>query len=88
MRPPICAICNDRFSIKKGISGLVHYKKTQDQIDQEEERQKQNSFWVGHPKNQEWFCEKHYEKAKKLSDLTRNEAIKILRHQKSTEDHE
>lgn len=78
MRPPICAVCYKRFSPRKEPpSGLIHFKLTEEEKEYNNEMLKLNK--KGHPKGKEWFCEEHYLIAKKHQELTRSEALAILR---------
>ena len=66
MRPPICALCNDRFSPsdseKGGMVRFADYELLPEGM-------------VGHPKGLEWFCGRHVEDAKALTHLATKEAI-------------
>ncbi|NNF57100.1 MAG: hypothetical protein HKN04_02565 [Rhodothermaceae bacterium] len=67
MRPPICAVCHDRFATKEG--GLVRfadYEPLPERV-------------VGHPKGLEWFCGKHHAAAEALSHLATTEALRRIR---------
>ena len=74
MRPPICAVCDERF-FEGG--GLVQFVLTPE----DEERKKfiKENDYVGHPPALEWFCEKHIEKAQECSNMTLSDAMKIIR---------
>jgi len=74
MKPPICCICNEDFSPNEG--GLIYFN--EDENDKKHNVILTQPGYTGHPSNAFWFCEKHYQKAKKLSNLTKNEAFKIL----------
>ncbi|MFK7803517.1 MAG: hypothetical protein AB8G95_17915 [Anaerolineae bacterium] len=63
MRPPICALCNDRFDPKDG--GTVRFANFEPLPE----------GMVGHPKGLEWFCGQHIESAKGRSHMTTKEAI-------------
>ncbi len=67
MRPPICAVCNIRFSATDG--GMVRFA---DFTPLPEGR-------VGHPNGLEWFCEAHIEPARALSGETTKAAVAALR---------
>ncbi|MBN1253153.1 MAG: hypothetical protein JXR51_03990 [Bacteroidales bacterium] len=75
MKPPICCLCNDRFEPSSG--GLIYF--TEDQDDKKHNEILKQPGYTGHPSNAFWFCEKHYLQAKKLSNLTKSEAFKILK---------
>ena len=75
MKPPICALCYNRFS---GEGGIIYFKETKEDKSFNE-RLKQRGF-VGHPSNAFWFCENHILSARKYSNLTKTEAFKILRN--------
>lgn len=74
MRPPICAICHNRFDPSEG--GLLSFTLTT------EERESNKVFdkkgYTGHPKGLEWFCPKHFPQAKSLTHLNLREALRIL----------
>ena len=73
MRPPICAICGKRMEdINDG--GLIYFKKRPSDIKWQERMEKIGG--VGHPPWAEWFCKKHYDKAKALSHLPIDEAMR------------
>ena len=73
MKPPICEICHEDF-FEKG--GLIYFK--EDEADIAHNKILNQPGYVGHPSNAFWFCEKHYENAKKLQHLTKKEAFKRL----------
>ncbi|MHA1199806.1 MAG: hypothetical protein ACTSQF_10805 [Candidatus Heimdallarchaeaceae archaeon] len=76
MKPPICIICDKRFTpSEKG--DVIYFKKSKSDIEWVEEMERTGS--VGHPPYAEWFCEKHFKGAKELEDLTCTEAMQILR---------
>ena len=75
MRPPICAICNKRMEMDEG--GLVYFKKRDSDIAWERRMEATNG--IGHPPYAEWFCDKHYDKARELSGLTKDKAMQELR---------
>ncbi len=75
MKPPVCAICHNRFSEK---GGLIYFKET-DTDKNYNKRFKQNGF-VGHPSNAFWFCEKHYKTALQFRELTKEEAFTKIRN--------
>jgi hypothetical protein len=74
MRPPICAICESEFFDE---GGLVYFKKRSS--DREWDKRMEEEGMVGHPPYAEWFCEKHYEEAESLRDMTIDEAMKVMR---------
>ena len=74
MKPPECTICNKRFF---DGGGLVYFSETSEDKKQNE-RLRQKDI-VGHPPNAFWFCKDHIISARKLSDLTKTEALEILR---------
>ena len=67
MRPPICAVCHERFSAVDG--GTVRFADYQPLPER----------MVGHPKGLEWFCAAHIEAAKALSGETTAKALATLR---------
>jgi len=74
MKPPICAVCDERF-FENG--GLVYFKETED--DKKNNDRMRNTEMVGHPTNAFWFCEDHYEFSSNLKELTKIEAFKIIK---------
>lgn len=79
MRPPVCAICNKKLEEKEG--GLLSFALTVSQVS-ENKRAAENGF-IGHPEGLEWFCGKHYDKAKQLTSLPLREAIALIRNSES-----
>ena len=79
MKPPICCICHNNFEPNEG--GLIYFVETEEDKTANE-RLRQPGF-VGHPPNAFWFCGEHYSEAKKLNDLTKTEAFKILKQKES-----
>jgi hypothetical protein len=81
MKPPICAICMVKFDpINTG--GLIHFKLRQS--DKEWRERMDKIHGTGHPPESAWFCEKHFPRAKELSDLTIDKAFQQLREDFST----
>jgi hypothetical protein len=76
MKPPICHICYKDFRDREE-GGLVYFKKRPDDYKWDEKMRK--GGMTGHPPYAGWFCGDHYEEAKKLENLTIDEAMKILR---------
>ena len=76
MRPPICAICDDDFRGSMSEGGLVSFKLSEKEI--EENKKFEDSQITGHPAGLEWFCKEHYTLAKKYSHLTKSNAIKKI----------
>lgn len=77
MKPPICIICNKRFE-PSDKGDIIYFKKRRSDKKWIKEMEKKGA--VGHPPYAEWFCEEHYEEARKLSNLDITEAMKILRN--------
>lgn len=75
MKPPICRIC-DKSLEGNDDGGLIYFKKRPSDI--EWEKRMEEIGGVGHPPNAEWFCKKHYDKAKELKEMTIDKALKIL----------
>ncbi len=73
MKPPICHICGKRME-GMGDGSLIYFKKGPSDFEWQERMEKTGG--VGHPPWAEWFCAKHYNRAKELSHLTRTEAMK------------
>lgn len=72
MRPPICAVCNVRFSARDG--GTVRFANYEPLGKDDQGRSR-----VGHPKGLEWFCAEHIAAAKALAELTSRDAIAQMR---------
>ena len=68
MKPPICIICDTRFT-PSDEGDVIYFKKTKWDIEWEEEMERKGS--VGHPPYAEWFCEKHFKAAKELEEYLR-----------------
>lgn len=75
MRPPICGICEKRMEMDEG--GLVYFKKRESDIAWE--KKMEETHGIGHPPYAEWFCGEHFDKARALSELTRDEAMARLK---------
>ena len=71
MKPPICAICNERFNLQEG--GLIYFDMRPSDYEWDKKREKTGK--KGHPPYATWFCGKHYEKAKELEYLTIDKAM-------------
>ncbi len=76
MKPPYCSIC-DKFIDQNDEGGLVYFKKRKSDI--EWEKRMEQEGMVGHPPYAAWFCKEHYQQAKKLSDLTINQAFEKIK---------
>ncbi|MFX1312562.1 MAG: hypothetical protein ACFFHD_08125 [Promethearchaeota archaeon] len=75
MKPPICCICDEKLKdMNKG--GLIYFKKRPSDIEWEKHMEKIHG--IGHPPYAEWFCKKHYDKARELKHLTIDKVLKIL----------
>ncbi|MHA1301049.1 MAG: hypothetical protein ACTSO9_16635 [Candidatus Helarchaeota archaeon] len=77
MRPPECAICNKNFDPSGEECGLIYFKRRVS--DEEWDKRMEEKGMVGHPPYAEWFCPKHYKKAKELQNLTIDEAMPKIR---------
>jgi hypothetical protein len=77
MRPPECAICDERFDPFGGPGGLVAFARDPDDADWYA-RAKRPGF-VGHPPHEDWFCGVHAELARAQAGLTRRAAMRDLR---------
>ncbi|MBS7269278.1 MAG: hypothetical protein KIH10_10650 [Candidatus Freyarchaeota archaeon] len=76
MKPPVCSICYKNFEdLKEG--GLIYFTKRPE--DEEWRKKMKEGRMTGHPPYAAWFCGEHYEEARKLENLTIDEAMKILR---------
>ena len=65
MKPPICEVCNARFSAKEGaLVTCVGDERSQAWV----RKQAEGSF-PGHPPNRGWFCSDHHEEAQTLAEL-------------------
>lgn len=68
MRPPICAVCANRFNpAKGGTVTFANYHPLPEGM-------------VGHPAGLEWFCGTHIEAARHLKHLSSGEAIKQIKN--------
>ncbi|NHJ46995.1 MAG: hypothetical protein FK733_04325 [Asgard group archaeon] len=77
MRPPVCAICDEDIDENEG--GLIYFKKRFS--DKVWERKMERIEGVGHPPYAEWFCKKHYSKAKEHKGLTIDKAFAKIREE-------
>ena len=77
IRPPICAICDEDFEAFGDEGGLIYFKKRPS--DEEWNKRMEKTGGVGHPPYAEWFCPKHYKKAKELENVTIDEAMPKIR---------
>lgn len=75
MRPPICAICDEDLGPD---GGLLSFRLDDTARDWHARANAEPGF-VGHPPEQEWFCETHLEPASELTHLTRGQAISRMR---------
>ena len=80
MRPPICVICNKEMLEMKDVE-LVYFKKRPSDVDWD--KMMKEKGWVGHPPYVEWFCAEHLKKARDLEHLPIDEALKILRGERT-----
>ncbi|GAB4314975.1 MAG: hypothetical protein Kow0069_16600 [Promethearchaeota archaeon] len=78
VKPPICAICGERFDPSQGA--LIYFRRTAADEEWHERRRREPGF-VGHPPEAEWFCGKHARRASELSNLTIGEAFGVLRRE-------
>ncbi len=76
MKPPVCIICDKRFSPSEE-GDVIYFKKRRS--DKKWVKRMERTGSVGHPPYAEWFCEKHYKAAKELEGLPINEAMQILK---------
>ncbi|MBN1330303.1 MAG: hypothetical protein JXA54_12590 [Candidatus Heimdallarchaeota archaeon] len=70
----MCRICDKDLDENEG--GLVSFKKRFS--DKVWERKMKRIHGVGHPPYMDWFCEKHYQRAKDLKDLTIDKAMAVM----------
>ncbi|NVM28305.1 MAG: hypothetical protein HWN65_05645 [Candidatus Helarchaeota archaeon] len=75
MKPPICCLCDKELEENEG--GLVYFKKSPSDLEWDN-KMKQPGM-TGHPPYADWFCDVHLGKAKKLTNLTIQEALKLLK---------
>lgn len=75
MKPPICVMCGKRFGDDEG--GLIYFKETK--TDKEWKKRMEEKGFVGHPPYAEWFCGAHYQEAFKLKEISKDEALRILK---------
>lgn len=78
MRPPICTICNKRFS-PAADAGLVYF--TESTSDREANKRFQQPGFVGHKRGHEWFCAEHYAHAFAHKHLTAAEYDNLIKEQ-------
>ncbi len=74
MKPPICTLCGKRLTAKEG--GLVYFQKVKEDIAWD--RKAKDQGFVGHPPYCDWFCGRHFDQAKELQHLTRQQAFQIM----------
>jgi len=79
MRPPVCGICDQDLEENEG--GVIHFKKRFS--DKVWDRKMNRIKGVGHPPYAEWFCGKHFDKAKELETLTIDKAMTKIREEES-----
>lgn len=77
MRPPECGICGRDFPPDEG--GLVYFKRRP--RDEAWHQRMKEIGGVGHPPEAEWYCGKHYPRARELAHLTRDAAYAILKEE-------
>lgn len=75
MRPPVCDICDKDLTADEG--GLVYFKKRPS--DMEWEKRMKETNMVGHPPYAAWFCGEHYDRARELSHLPIDEAMRTIK---------
>ncbi len=75
MKPPICHICDKYLDENEG--GLIYFFMRPSDIEWRK-RMKEKQM-VGHPPYAAWFCGEHYPRAKELSHLPIDEAMKKMR---------
>lgn len=82
MKPPICGICGAVPDERSGERfETIAFRRTA--ADVEWYRRAEAPGFVGHPPNVEWFCPRHVDRARALTDLTVSEALVRLRSQQS-----
>lgn len=72
--PPECCICAKDLLPNEG--GLIYF--SEDEHDIKYNKSFEVQGFTGNPSNAYWFCNDHYNEAKKLSCFTKREAFKIL----------
>ncbi len=77
MMPPICRLCFKDFR-DEGGGGDLRFKSTEEGKEFEK-RVEEEPDLVGHHPDDAWFCNEHLEEAKKLTHLTLDEALDVLR---------
>ncbi len=78
MIPPICELCFKDFRDEEEGGDLLYFKMTEKGREFEKRTEEEPGF-TGHPPDAAWFCNEHLEEAKKLTHLTLDEAMVILR---------
>jgi len=76
MMPPICEICSREFN-PDVIGGLIYFRETKRGRDFE--RRVSEEKWIRHPLDSAWFCGIHSGEAKKLVNLTIDDALKTIK---------
>lgn len=77
MMPPICGLCGNDFRHDlENEGGLIYFAKTASDLEWHK-RAAQPGF-TGHPPEAVWFCGEHYADAKKLTSLTKPEAMQKM----------
>jgi len=79
MRPPVCGICDHNLEEKEG--GVIYFKKRFS--DKVWDSPMKRIHGTGHPPNAEWFCNKHYPRAKELQELTIDKAMALMREERA-----
>ena len=82
MKPPICALCGERFDLHSG-GGLLSFRKHP--ADKAWYRRAARPGFIGHPPHQAWFCGPHRAQAAALTDRTLRDALAELRKAASSE---
>jgi hypothetical protein len=77
MRPPDCAVCDERFDPFGSGGELVSFAR--DPADADWYARAKKPGFVGHPPHEEWFCARHAPAARELAHLNLREAMKNLR---------
>ena len=77
MKPPVCGICDHDLEEKEG--GVIYFNKRFS--DKVWDRTMKRIHGTGHPPYAEWFCDKHYPRAKELQELTIDKAMALMREE-------
>lgn len=76
MRPPICRLCDRKFTPGEG-GELLSFRRSEAEADREADHV--TPGMTGHPPHKEWFCTDHVSEAREYTNLTLADALEQLR---------